>query len=111
MKSQTKGTQGRRDALQEAGALEGPLTTLLAAVADNDDKLVVGVLSVLRDLLCRISETRQWIRTSALTLNALEQCVAALSLPIMTHANRAECMELGVLGGNGHAVGVAVVVA
>ena len=71
---------------------------LLVAVANNNDKLVVGALSVLRDLVYRIAVTYQGIRTSELTLVALVQCVTAPLLHVVTHMNHTACKGLSEWG-------------
>ena len=80
--------------MQEAGALEELLTTLLDAVVNNHDKVVVGALGVLCDLACKNVVTLQGIRTSVLTLNVLAQCVVAPFICVATHMNHATCNSL-----------------
>ena len=71
---------------------------LLAEVAANKYRIVVCAHSVLHDLVCRRAETCQWIRTSALTLNALARYVAAPLLFVATQENHTAYKELGAWG-------------
>ena len=84
------------------------MTTLLSGVANNNDKLIVALLDVLRDLTCRSMVTCRGIRTSVLTLDGLARCVA---VPLIYVASEPCHMQgTGILGGDGHIFGVVVVV-